>query len=131
MSSISPDDCVLLMHFLDSVFPLQYPMYKPGISEGGRSWLLSLLLRTKPFYHTALASSAYHRSVTFAKVGNPQRFATLVQPGKHSDFCVRLAEQSEQVDVREITSGMMAAMIQLVFLEVQATSILIFYYSNN
>ena len=121
MSTILPDDCVLLMHFLDIVFPLQYPMYKPGILEGGRGWLLSLLLRAKSFYHTALALSAYHhRSIQLAKVGNPHQVATLVRPGQHSDFCVKFAEQSEQMDFRDFGSGMVAAVVQLMFLEVQA-----------
>ena len=55
-STTLPDDSILLMHFLDSVFPLQYPMYKPEISEGERGWLLSLLLRAKSFYHAALTT---------------------------------------------------------------------------
>jgi hypothetical protein len=58
--SIPPSDAILLMHFLDHVFPLQYPMYHPSIVSGGRGWFLSLLLRTKPLYHAALALSSYH-----------------------------------------------------------------------
>ena len=27
------------MHFLDNIFPLQYPVFKLGILEGGRGWL--------------------------------------------------------------------------------------------
>lgn len=58
--AIPPSEAMLLMHFLDNVFPLQYPMYHPTVLSGGRGWFLSLLLRTKPLYHAALALSSYH-----------------------------------------------------------------------
>jgi C6 transcription factor Pro1 len=49
----------LLMYYLDFVFPLQFKMYDPTAAEGGRAWLLSLLLRTPPLYHMTLALSAH------------------------------------------------------------------------
>jgi hypothetical protein len=49
----------LLMYYLDFVFPLQFKMYDPTAAEGGRGWLLSLLLRTPPLYHMTLALSAH------------------------------------------------------------------------
>lgn len=61
----------LLMHYLDCVFPLLFRFYRPSISEGGRGWLLSILLRTKPLFHAALSLSAYHqRSILPENVGN-------------------------------------------------------------
>jgi hypothetical protein len=51
----------LLMHYLDEVFPLQFPFYKPSVIAGGRGWLLSILTVTKPLYHAALSLAAYHR----------------------------------------------------------------------
>ncbi|TAQ89236.1 hypothetical protein B7494_g2443 [Chlorociboria aeruginascens] len=55
------NDIKLLMHFVDYVFPLQFPMYKPTAQEGGRGWLLSLLTNINPLYHAALGLSAFHR----------------------------------------------------------------------
>jgi hypothetical protein len=51
----------LLMHYMDHVFPLQFPLYRPSPSEGGRGWLLSILLRTKPLLHAAVSLAAYHQ----------------------------------------------------------------------
>ncbi len=60
-TSIMPaNEAFLLMHYLDNVFPLQFPMYKPSFIDGGRGWFLSLLLRTKPLYHAALALASFH-----------------------------------------------------------------------
>jgi hypothetical protein len=51
----------LLMHYLDYVFPLQFRFYEASPSNGGRGWLLSILLRTKPLYYAAITLAAYHR----------------------------------------------------------------------
>ena len=61
--SVVPEefDTELLMHYLDHVFPLQFPFYKPSVMVGGRGWLLSILMTTKPLYHAAISLAAYHR----------------------------------------------------------------------
>ena len=51
----------LLEHYLDVVFPNQFPFYNPPASEGGRSWLVLIMMRTKPLYHAALSMAAYHQ----------------------------------------------------------------------
>jgi hypothetical protein len=51
----------LLMHFIDYVFPIEFPFYSPSFWSG-RGWLLTLLIRTRPLYHAALSISAYHHS---------------------------------------------------------------------
>lgn len=51
----------LMMHYLDQVFYIQFRFYSPSVSSGGRGWLLSLLLQTKPLYHAALSLSAFHQ----------------------------------------------------------------------
>jgi hypothetical protein len=64
-TAIDEEEESLLMHYLDYVFPLQFRFYQPLPSTGGRGWLLSILLRTKPLYYAAITLSAYHRqSVT-------------------------------------------------------------------
>jgi len=117
--SISADESVLLMHFLDHVFPLQYPMYKPGIPEGGRGWLLALLLRTKPLYHAALALSGYHRRTTTpAKISHPCRAAALVQQEKHLEICIQSVHQFAQNSCPNNGLGIATSVVQLVFFEV-------------
>ncbi len=55
---------VLLMHYLDNVFPAHFHFYDPSQYSRGRGWLLSLLMQTKPVYHTALGLSAYSMSLS-------------------------------------------------------------------
>jgi hypothetical protein len=57
----------LLMHYLDVVFPNQFPFYNPPWADGGRGWLLLVILRTKPLYHAALSMAAYHQQAQSLK----------------------------------------------------------------
>jgi hypothetical protein len=107
------------MHFLDNVFPLQYPMYKPGIPEGGRGWLLALLIRTKSLYHAALALSAYHRrTITPARISQSCRLDSLVQQEMHLEICIKLVNEFAQNSCPYITLGVVASVVQLAFFEV-------------
>ena len=107
------------MHFLDKVFPLQYPMYNPGIQEGGRGWLLALLLRTKPLFYAVLALSAYHRRIiALAKMSCSCRVAALVQQEKHLEDCIKEVNQFAQNSCPKNGLGIATAVVQLVFFEV-------------
>lgn len=108
------------MHFLDDVFPLQYPIYKPKVREGGRGWLLTLLLDTKPLYHAALALSAYHRrTIQVANLGRPScRASAVVQQSKHLGTCIESVQQFVQNPGRNIGAGIVTSVVQLVFFEV-------------
>ncbi|KFY94384.1 hypothetical protein V500_03283 [Pseudogymnoascus sp. VKM F-4518 (FW-2643)] len=114
----SADETALLMHFLDHVFPLQYPVYKPGIQVGGRGWLLSALLQTKSFYHAALALSAYHRrTAASATLSQPCQIATLVQQEKLLETCIKSLHTFTQTSCPNSELGVMMAIIQLSFFE--------------
>src|SRR5690242_10230425 len=116
---ISADAAVLLMHFLDVVFPLQYPLYKLRIMEGERGWLLALSLRTKPLYHAALALSAYHRrAIMLAETSHPCRVAALVQQEKHLEICIKSVNQFTQNSWPNNGLGIATSVVQLVFYEV-------------
>lgn len=80
--TIRGHEASFLMYYLDYVFPLQFKMYDPTMADGGRGWLLQLLLGTPPIYHVTIALSAYvvevlqtphveeeRKRATFAKLG--------------------------------------------------------------
>ncbi|PMD33700.1 hypothetical protein L207DRAFT_143512 [Hyaloscypha variabilis F] len=57
------NDLDMIMNYLDNIFPLQYYFYRPSAAERGRGWLLSMLLRSKPLYYTALAFSSVQKII--------------------------------------------------------------------
>ncbi|KAJ8066603.1 hypothetical protein OCU04_005650 [Sclerotinia nivalis] len=126
--SATGGEAALLMHFLDNVFPLQYPMYKPEVAEGGRGWLLSLLLKTKPLYHASIGLSAYHRGVVLREksYGGCTK-PSIAEQESHLAIClnefqnaIRSAQDSADCNsvLPESSLGIMACVVQLVFFEV-------------
>lgn len=101
-------------------------MYSPSIAEGGRGWLLSLLLTTKPLLHAALALSSYHRGTMVLEESRSQcRSVSLQSQERHLAIC--LAEFQEQIrTVGQFVAGncskngigMMASTVELIFFEV-------------
>ncbi|KAF4627672.1 hypothetical protein G7Y89_g10480 [Cudoniella acicularis] len=64
-SYVASHESVLLMHYLDKVFPQQFLFYESSLEEGGRGWLLTLLMNCKPLFHAACSLAAYHRQITY------------------------------------------------------------------
>jgi hypothetical protein len=118
-------EATLLMHYLDVVFPLQFRFYQPLVSEGGRGWLLSILLRTRPLYHAALSLSAYHQSASYSGSFVETNDHNLVDLQKH--HCLALAELRKHIDRLSLETGssriktrveILACMICLISFEV-------------
>lgn len=115
--SISSSDRLLLMRFLDTVFPSLFPQNKPAVSQGGRGWCLALLLRSKPFYHAALALSACH-----SRTGNhseSSRATTLVQQEEHVELCVKLLRGAAANSCPKSRLSLVASIFLLMFFKVR------------
>lgn len=57
-----PQAAGLLMHYLDQVFPWQFPYFCSTSRLGNRGWLLYLLMKRGPLYHAVLSLSSVHQS---------------------------------------------------------------------
>jgi C6 transcription factor Pro1 len=49
------------MYYLGFILPLQFLFYQPSVADGGKGWLLALLLQTRPLHQAALSLAAWHR----------------------------------------------------------------------
>jgi hypothetical protein len=132
LSMVSGDEPILLMHYLDIVFFLQYPMYKSSVVDGGRGWVLSLLLRIKPLYHAALALSAYHRgAMLLASQRDESRYPiNLNEQEEHlakffDEFRASTTRVGHFVEQRRPGDCMtvLSCIVQLVFFEVGRTTL--------
>jgi hypothetical protein len=108
------------MHFLDTVYPLEHPMYDPDVQSGGRGWLLMILLRTPPLYHAALALSAYHRRI-IDKVMSTKgcQVSSVIQQTKHLEICMKAVNQLTKNGCPGNGLGIITSVIHLMFYEVQ------------
>ncbi len=62
INGLDVQEACLLMHYLDQVFPWQFPYHDSRSRLGNRGWLFSLLIRRGPFYHATLSLSSLHQS---------------------------------------------------------------------
>lgn len=124
-SAIPASEAVLLMHFLDNVFPLQFPMYQSGVAEGGRGCFLSLILRTKPLLHAVLCLGVYHRETVLAASSTSHGEVNWDRLEEHHAIC--LAELQKAIGNMDRSAkgrctkdglGIAASMMQLSFFEV-------------
>jgi hypothetical protein len=69
-STLGETENFLFTLYLDTVFPLLFPLYEPTTLSGGRSWILALLKGNKAVYHSALSLSAYYFTLLLAKDAN-------------------------------------------------------------
>lgn len=58
----------LLAHYLDVVFPAQFPVSSDA--KDAREWFLPLILQVKPLYHAAISTAAYHKELSGESVGD-------------------------------------------------------------
>ncbi|KIM99294.1 hypothetical protein OIDMADRAFT_43237 [Oidiodendron maius Zn] len=52
-----------MMFYFDHFFPFLFPFYKPLLLEGGRSWIMELVVGNQAMWHTTLCLSTYFVSV--------------------------------------------------------------------
>jgi hypothetical protein len=118
-------DLAMIMNYLDIIFPLQFYFYQPSTAERGRGWLLSLLLRDKSSYYTALSFSVLQQLI-FVHKGNAVMEQRLLEEldQYHS---LAIAELQRQLDYLPSVSGAehlktglgtLACTIQLMSIEV-------------
>ncbi|KAM0255927.1 hypothetical protein ACHAQJ_005328 [Trichoderma viride] len=66
-SPLDETENFLITLYLDTVFPLLFPLYEPTTLSGGRSWIPALLKGNKAVFHSALSLSAYYFTLLLAK----------------------------------------------------------------
>ncbi|KAK5064904.1 hypothetical protein LTR84_000738 [Exophiala bonariae] len=119
--SIHGDESILLMHFLDHVFTLQYPLYRPQAIESGRGWLLSALLRSKPLYHAALATSMHHRrTLMLGRLSPSARATALVEQERYLEIAIKAVTEQAANACPAVGLDIMLTVVQLVFFEIFA-----------
>ncbi|KIW26541.1 uncharacterized protein PV07_09628 [Cladophialophora immunda] len=89
-------DIDFLAKYLDYVFPLLFPFYRPGFQETGRSWVLALLRRSRVAFHSVMSLSAYFFIFTLIETYPGQHGACKHQlwekVGRQTDMCFEMIQ---------------------------------------
>jgi C6 transcription factor Pro1 len=62
-SAFSRSDTVLMMFYLDSVFPVLFPFYRPTLPQGGKAWVLEMMISSPVVRQATLCQSSYYLSL--------------------------------------------------------------------
>ena len=84
------------MTYLDYVFPIMFPFYRPSLLEGGRSWLLVLGLKHEALFHTITSLTSFFFSVVPVSPGQNHRLCsshTWAQLQEQIDLAVRVVQR--------------------------------------
>jgi hypothetical protein len=52
-----------IMFYFDYFFPFLFPFYRPSLLQGGRSWIMELVVCNQAMWHTTLCLSTYFVSI--------------------------------------------------------------------
>ncbi|QPC74584.1 hypothetical protein HYE68_005336 [Fusarium pseudograminearum] len=89
------DEADLLMHYLDYVFPYQYPFFNKG--QWSRGWLLWLLSKNGPLCRAALGLAALHKRSLLGETHNNH-----IELEFHTKAVRQLQDFLSSVDINEL-----------------------------
>ncbi|KAH8582381.1 fungal-specific transcription factor domain-containing protein, partial [Bisporella sp. PMI_857] len=117
-----------IMTYLDYVFPVLFPFYRPSMLEGGRSWLLALLMKNKGLCHTVISLTSYFFSIVPIMSGPAHQLCaskTWEELQKQADLAIKIVQHNlRDVSRRGIHSDLqesaylMESIVQLLGFEV-------------
>ncbi|KAI1036728.1 hypothetical protein LB503_003439 [Fusarium chuoi] len=91
------DEASLLMHYLDHVFPYQYPFFdKARLSRG---WLLWLLSKNGPLYRASMGLAALHQRSLLGETNNHH-----LELEFHTKAVRQLQDFVSSIDINELRS---------------------------
>jgi C6 transcription factor Pro1 len=56
-------DTILVMFYLEHVFPFLFPFYRPSLLQGGRAWILEMMISSPAVRRATLCQSSYFFSL--------------------------------------------------------------------
>ena len=113
------------MHYLDDVFPIQFPFHERS-HVGKREWLLTILASTRPVYYATLSLSLLHKESCLEELETD--LAKMWQKEKTRYYILALQESQQLLDELDTALGMaklkgnihaLASTLQLISFEVR------------
>lgn len=109
-----------MMHYLDVVFPLQFPLHERSY-DGKREWLLAILTSSRSVYYATLSLSLLH------KESQLDDFESIWHSERTRYYILALQESQQLLDQLDSAAGVsklkgniqaLASTVQLISIEV-------------
>ncbi|KAI0505885.1 fungal-specific transcription factor domain-containing protein [Xylaria bambusicola] len=124
-TSGQPDDSLLTMFYIDHVFPFLFPFYQPSLLQGGRAWLLEMMMKSPVVRRAALCQSSYFFSLSR---GGPNWETVLAQTKEAFELLQQALQVISGSDITEHLHG--AARVMASIMQVQRFEIAVLSFDN-
>lgn len=88
-----PDDSVFIMFYIEHVFPFLFPFYQPPLPQGGRAWVLEMLMTSPVVRQAALCQSSYFFSLSRGAANGGPLWETVLTQTREAFEVLRQALQ--------------------------------------
>ena len=122
LASKESRESILIMFYLESVLPFLFPFYQPSLLQGGRSWILEMMISSPVVRQATLCQSSYYLSLARGTANYDGPWETVLAQTRDA-FAV-LRQSLLVIDGPAITEHMhgavriMASIVQLLRFEV-------------
>ena len=119
-------ESILIMFYLESVLPFLFPFYQPSLLQGGRSWILEMMVSSPVVRQATLCQSSYYLSLARGTANYDGAWEMVLAQTREA-FAV-LRQSLQVIDGPGITEHMhgavriMASIMQLLRFEVAVRS---------
>ena len=86
-------DTILITFYLESLFPSLFPFHQPSILEGGRAWILELILKSPVYRQVTCCQSSYSFSLARGTTDQDGAWETLLNQTRDAFRVLRQAMQ--------------------------------------
>ena len=122
-------DAYILTFYLDHLLPFQFPFYRPSVLEGGKSWILEMLIKSPVIRKTACCQSSYFFSLARGATESDGLWeAVLIQSKEAFEMLREALQVIESAGIAEHLHG--AVRILASIMQVQRFEIAILSFDN-
>ncbi|KAF8852887.1 hypothetical protein BDZ45DRAFT_707235 [Acephala macrosclerotiorum] len=122
-------DTMLLMFYLEHLFPFLFPFYRPALSQGGRSWILEMMISSPVVRNAIICQSSYFFSLARGTANHDVIWEKVLTQTR--DAFEMLRQALEVIDGSDITEHMHGAVqIMASIMQVQRFEIAILSFNN-
>ncbi|EPE26774.1 Zn2/Cys6 DNA-binding protein [Glarea lozoyensis ATCC 20868] len=122
-------DTILFMFYLEDVFPFLFPFYRPSLLEGGRAWILEMMISSPVVRQAILCQSSYFFSLARGTETSDVVWETVLTQTR--DTLGMLRQSLQVIESSEITEHLHGAVrIMASIMQVQRFDIAVLSFEN-
>jgi C6 transcription factor Pro1 len=122
-------DTILLMFYLEDLLPFMFPFYCPSLLQGGRAWVLEMVISSPVVRQATLCQSSYFFSLAQGTANRDVGWETLLMQTRNAFGVLR--QSLQVIDGSDITEHLHGAVrIMASIMQVQRFEIAVSSFNN-